>query len=119
MQRRNAARLKRRTDTAEDWHNRKKWDANEQAVCEMVDRSSSDIASWALLEANDKYFARVRVLKTLCERIGQALYPLRNSTPRVSLHLPPQRAAIHSRRRVVRAPGPAAMGKRPWGCPQC
>lgn len=33
--------------------------------------TSRDIAPWTLLEANDKYFARTRVLKTLCERIGQ------------------------------------------------
>ena len=45
----------------------------ERAVCNMVDRTSTEIAPWTLVEANDKSFARVKVLKTLCERIGKAL----------------------------------------------
>ena len=59
--------------TEEDWRNRNKWDAYERAVCNMVDRTSTEIAPWTLVEANDKSFARVKVLKTLCERIGKAL----------------------------------------------
>ena len=61
--------------TEEDWRNRNKWDAYERAVCNMVDRTSTEIAPWTLVEANDKSFARVKVLKTLCERIGKALEP--------------------------------------------
>jgi polyphosphate:AMP phosphotransferase len=63
--------FKRFKITEEDWRNRKKWDAYQQAVCEMVDRTSSDIAPWTLVEANDKYFARIKILKTLCARIEQ------------------------------------------------
>jgi hypothetical protein len=59
--------------TEGDWRNRNKWDAYERAVCNMVDRTSTEIAPWTLVEANDKSFARVKVLKTLCERIGKAL----------------------------------------------
>ena len=65
--------FKRFKITEEDWRNRKKWDAYERAICDMVDRTSSDIAPWTLVEANNKYFARIKVLKTLCERIEQAL----------------------------------------------
>ncbi|HET9701747.1 MAG TPA: polyphosphate:AMP phosphotransferase [Burkholderiales bacterium] len=65
--------FKRFKITAEDWRNRKKWDPYEQAVCEMVERTSSDISPWTLVEANDKYFARIKVLRTLCARIEQAL----------------------------------------------
>ena len=65
--------FKRFKITAEDWRNRKKWDDYERAVCEMVDRTSSDIAPWTLVEANDKYFARLKILKTLCARIEKAL----------------------------------------------
>ncbi|KAA0251935.1 MAG: polyphosphate:AMP phosphotransferase [Acidobacteria bacterium] len=57
----------------EDWRNREKWDAYEAAVCEMVDRTSSEIAPWTLVESNDKYFARIKILKTLCERVEAAL----------------------------------------------
>jgi len=59
--------------TDEDWRNRKKWDAYEQAVCDMVDRTSSSFAPWTLVEANNKYHARIKVLKTLCGAIEDAL----------------------------------------------
>ena len=59
--------------TAEDWRNREKWDDYERAVCDMVDRTSTDIAPWVLVEANDKNFARIKILKTLCQQIEAAL----------------------------------------------
>jgi polyphosphate kinase 2 (PPK2 family) len=65
--------FKRFKITEEDWRNRDKWALYERAVCDMVDRTSTDMAPWTLVEANDKYFARIKVLKTLCERIGERL----------------------------------------------
>jgi len=65
--------------TPEDWRNREKWDEYEQAVCDMVDRTSTEIAPWTLVEANDKYFARIKVLKTLCQKIEAAMKNLENS----------------------------------------
>ncbi len=65
--------FKRFKITEEDWRNRKKWDAYETAVCDMVDRTSTNTAPWILVEANDKNFARLKVLKTLCDRIEAAL----------------------------------------------
>ncbi len=59
--------------TDEDWRNREKWEDYEMAVCDMVDRTSSEISPWNLVEANDKNFARIKILKTLCERIEVAL----------------------------------------------
>jgi polyphosphate kinase 2 (PPK2 family) len=59
--------------TADDWRNRKRWAAYHQAVCEMVDRTSTDVAPWTLVEANNKLYARIKVLATLVERIEQAL----------------------------------------------
>ena len=70
---REKTRFKRFKITEEDWRNRDKWDAYEMAVCDMVDRTSTEIAPWTLVEANDKYFARTKVLKTLCERLEAAL----------------------------------------------
>ena len=55
--------------TAEDWRNRDKWNDYHRAVCDMVDRTSTGEAPWTLVEANNKEFARVKVLRTLCERI--------------------------------------------------
>jgi polyphosphate:AMP phosphotransferase len=64
---------KRYKITDEDWRNREKWDEYASAVCDMVDHTSSSIAPWTLVEANDKYHARVKVLQTICERLKEAL----------------------------------------------
>ena len=65
--------FKRFKITDEDWRNREKWDAYEHAACDMIDRTSSVIAPWTLVEANDKRYARIKILKTLCNRIEEAL----------------------------------------------
>lgn len=65
--------FKRFKITEEDWRNRNKWDEYEHAVCDMVDRTSTEIAPWTLIEANDKNFARIKILKTLCKRIEAAM----------------------------------------------
>jgi polyphosphate:AMP phosphotransferase len=65
--------FKRFKITPEDWRNRKKWDEYEAAVCDMVDRTSTSIAPWTLVEADNKYYARIKVLKTLCRAVEDAL----------------------------------------------
>jgi polyphosphate:AMP phosphotransferase len=65
--------FKRFKITEEDWRNRDKWDRYEAAVCDMVDRTSTEGAPWTLVEANDKAYARIKILKTLCQRIEQRL----------------------------------------------
>lgn len=59
--------------TKDDWRNREKSADYELAVCDMVDRTSAEIAPWTLVEANDKNYARIKVLKTLCTRIEAAI----------------------------------------------
>jgi polyphosphate kinase 2 (PPK2 family) len=66
---REATEFKRFKITDEDWRNREKVGCLQQAVCDMVDRTSTGTAPWTLVEANDKNFARVKVLKTICERL--------------------------------------------------
>ena len=39
----------------------------------MVDRTNTNIAPWTLVEANDKYFARIKILKTICRQIETAM----------------------------------------------
>jgi AMP-polyphosphate phosphotransferase len=73
FKRREQVAFKRFKITDEDWRNRKKWDAYESAVCDMVDRTSTSIAPWTLVEANNKYHARLKVLKTLCRAVEDAL----------------------------------------------
>jgi polyphosphate:AMP phosphotransferase len=65
--------FKRFKITPDDWRNRGKWPAYERAVCDMVDRTSTDLAPWHLIEANDKKWARVRILETACDAIEAKL----------------------------------------------
>ena len=73
FQEREQTGFKRFKITPEDWRNREKWEAYEQAVADMVDRTSTRLAPWTLVEANDKYFARVKVLRTICRALDAAL----------------------------------------------
>jgi AMP-polyphosphate phosphotransferase len=59
--------------TDEDWRNRQKWNDYQAAVNEMVERTSTRVAPWTLVEGNDKYFARLKILKTACSSIDRAL----------------------------------------------
>ncbi len=61
--------VKRYKITPEDWRNRDKWDDYERAVNDMVNLTSTSHAPWTLVEANDKYFARVKVLRTIVEAL--------------------------------------------------
>ena len=59
--------------TDEDWRNRKKWTVYEQAVEEMLVKTSTRTAPWSLVEGNDKYWARTRVLSKLVEILSTEL----------------------------------------------
>jgi polyphosphate:AMP phosphotransferase len=70
---REKTRFKRFKITPEDWRNREKWDAYQLAAADMVERTSTAHAPWVLVEANDKYHARVKILSTLVEAIEREL----------------------------------------------
>ena len=57
----------------EDFRNREKWNAYEAAANEMIERTSTEFSPWVLVEAEDKRFARIKVLETCCESIEKAL----------------------------------------------
>lgn len=59
--------------TPDDWRNREHATDYDQAVCDMVDRTSTEIAPWTLVEANNKYSARIKILRTLADRLEAAL----------------------------------------------
>jgi AMP-polyphosphate phosphotransferase len=59
--------------TDEDWRNRAKWDAYQDAVCEMIDRTSTEVVPWTLIGANNKYHARLAVLRGMVDAIEAAL----------------------------------------------
>lgn len=64
--------FKRFKITEEDWRNRDKWDEYRAAVGDMVNRTSTSIAPWTLVEANDKRFARVKVLRAINDALEKA-----------------------------------------------
>ncbi len=76
-----AARFKSRQETPEkqwkitdeDWRNREKWDEYEKAVDEMIVRTSTGHAPWHVIEANDKYYARIKVLEIVVAALEKAL----------------------------------------------
>jgi polyphosphate:AMP phosphotransferase len=59
--------------TEEDWRNRSKWNAYEAAACDMIEKTSAETALWTLVEAEDKNWARVKVLRTVCDRLEEEL----------------------------------------------
>jgi polyphosphate kinase 2 (PPK2 family) len=59
--------------TDEDWRNRGKWEDYEQAAEEMILKTSTTSAPWTLVEANDKYFARLKVLQTVLDKLKHTL----------------------------------------------
>ena len=59
--------------TPEDWRNRARWAEYSAAVEEMIERTSAPIAPWTLVEGNDKYHARVKIVETLADAVEEAL----------------------------------------------
>lgn len=59
--------------TDEDWRNREKWDQYEDAVAEMLLKTSTITAPWTVVEGDDKLYARIKILKTLVDRLSKAL----------------------------------------------
>ena len=73
FQARAKVRFKQFKITPDDWRNRKKWFAYEQATADMVDRTSTEIAPWTLVEADDKRFGRVKIERTIVNALERAL----------------------------------------------
>lgn len=73
FQERQGNELKKYKITEEDWRNRDRWNDYEHAINDMIVHTSTEFAPWKLIPANDKRVARVEILKTLCQRLEQAL----------------------------------------------
>ncbi|MCR4654780.1 MAG: polyphosphate:AMP phosphotransferase [Lachnospiraceae bacterium] len=59
--------------TDEDWRNREKWDAYEEAVNEMLEKTSTEFAPWHILESNDKKYARIKALRIVAGELEKRL----------------------------------------------
>lgn len=63
--------------TDEDWRNREKWDQYEEAVNEMLIRTSTTYAPWIVVEGNDKRYARIKVLQTVVDALEKKMKEVR------------------------------------------
>ena len=70
---REALEHKRYKITQEDWRNREKWPLYRDAVADMLLETSTASAPWTLIEADDKRFARLKVLETVVEAVARSL----------------------------------------------
>ena len=59
--------------TEEDWRNRAKWNAYQAAACDTFEKTSTGLAPWTLVEANDKRWARLKILRTVVETFEAGL----------------------------------------------
>jgi polyphosphate kinase 2 (PPK2 family) len=59
--------------TDEDWRNRDKLPQYQKAIDEMLLRTSTVIAPWTVVEANDKYYSRIKVLNTIVSLLQSEL----------------------------------------------
>jgi polyphosphate:AMP phosphotransferase len=96
--------FKRFKITQEDWRNREKWDAYQQAICDMVQRTSTGESPWTLVEANDKNYARVKILQTLCERVAAALDDASRTTSKISPKKPVKKPAKVAIKELAKEP---------------
>jgi polyphosphate kinase 2 (PPK2 family) len=65
--------LRRWKLTDEDWRNRDKRDDYLAAIEEMLKRTSSPQAPWTLVEAENKRWARVKVIETVVDAMTAGL----------------------------------------------
>ena len=72
--------------TPDDWHNRAKRPEYEAAVEEMLVRTEHPLAPWVLVEAENKRFARVKVLETTIARIEEGMRHQGMEPPVVGLY---------------------------------
>jgi polyphosphate kinase 2 (PPK2 family) len=65
--------FKRWKITPADWRNRDKWDDYAKAAEDMFEATDTKNAPWTLVEAERKWYARVKVVETIAERVRKAL----------------------------------------------
>ena len=58
--------------TEEDWRNREKWPQYEEALNEMLQKTSTENAPWFIIESNDKKYARIKTLKIIIKALEKA-----------------------------------------------
>ncbi|MES0824331.1 polyphosphate kinase 2 family protein [Ruegeria sp. SCP11] len=63
--------MKRWKLTYEDFRNRERWDEAEVAVDEMLARTSTEIAPWHVIPANNKKYARIKAMQAIVDAFSK------------------------------------------------
>lgn len=72
FKRREADPMKHWKINDEDWRNRKKWDEHNEAAEDMFEKTSTEHAPWTVVAANFKWYARLKVVKSVVDAIERA-----------------------------------------------
>ncbi|MEM8883652.1 MAG: polyphosphate:AMP phosphotransferase [Planctomycetota bacterium] len=59
--------------TDEDWRNRERWEHYEVAAHDMIEKTDTPWAPWVVVAADCKRFARVKVVRSVCDRMKAGL----------------------------------------------
>ena len=69
----------------EDWEHHKKYDQYVEAIEEMLERTDTEWGRWTIVEATNKRWARVKIFRTVVDRLEYALqargHPLPEELP--------------------------------------
>jgi polyphosphate:AMP phosphotransferase len=77
--------LKKYKITEEDYRNREKWDLYANAIGEMLEKTSTPVAPWTIVEANDKYYARVKIMETVIKRVEEEISKNKKNAKKVGI----------------------------------
>ena len=72
FRRREADPLKHWKITEEDWRNRRKWAEHNEAAEAMFEQTWTHYAPWTVIEANYKWYARLKFLRTTIRALESA-----------------------------------------------
>ena len=59
--------------TDDDWRNRERWEDYEIAVNDMIAYTAETDTEWTLISGNNKRFARIQTIRTICCRLEAAI----------------------------------------------
>jgi polyphosphate kinase 2 (PPK2 family) len=69
----------------EDWEHHRKYEQYVEAIEEMLERTDTEWGRWTIVEATDKRWARVKIFKTVVDRLEYVLeergFPLPGEQP--------------------------------------
>lgn len=57
----------------EDWKHHEKYNLYLEAIEEMLARTETEWGSWTIIEATDRYWARIKIMEVVCRRMEEAL----------------------------------------------